>query len=485
MSLMNTTVQTTRRSLIQAGMIGSLGLDVATLNQLLAAESKAGRPAARAKSVLFIFLSGGLSQLDSFDMKPEGPSAYRGEFQPVDTSAEGIQICEHLPHLAKRMHHLALVRSMTHWCNEHNESHTLMLTGRSKLPPGYQVNKPQSSDWPSIVATAGQLVASRSASLPSSMVVPQRLVNMNQSGVVIPGQFAGQMGSRSDPWFVEASPYRGGDVKGAYPDFAFRRRIEAKVVDKSRFQAPVLSLPEGLTGSRLSRRSEMLVELDRQRKGLQVHSGTKRLQKFQDAAVSLLTDPKVRHAFDVVNADEATSRRYGRNLFGWTLLMARRLVEAGVPLVQANLGNFNTWDLHGGIFPLSRDLLYPPADQAIAALLDDLSESGLLDETLVVIASEFGRTPRIFTLPRVFKSPGRDHWGALQTVLFAGAGVQGGTVVGSSDRSGAYPDSLPQTPENFAATIYDALGLPRDAAWSDVDGRPNFIYHDSPIVGVV
>lgn len=472
-----------RRSLLQAGAIGSLGLSLPQLARIQA-EDAVKAAGGQAKSVLFIFLSGGLSQLDSFDMKPEGPSAYRGEFRPVASSAPGIEVCEHLPHFAKRMHHFTLVRSMTHWCNEHNESHTLMLTGRSKLPPGYNVKKPQPTDWPSIAATTGRLVPSRSESLPASMVVPQRLLNMNQSGVVIPGQFAGQMGSRHDPWFVEASPYRGNDVKGAYPDFAYRRRTEKKVVDKSKFQAPVLSLPEGLTGSRLSRRAEMLAEIDRQRAGLGQHSGTRQLQKFQDAAVSLLTDPKVRHAFDVVKADEKTSRRYGRNLFGWTLLMAKRLVEAGVPLVQANLGNFNTWDLHGGIFPMSRDLLYPPADQAIGALMDDLAGSGLLDETLVVIASEFGRTPKIFTLPRVYKSPGRDHWGALQSVLFAGAGVAGGKVIGSSDRNGAYPDSNPQTPENFAATIYQALGLPRDAAWHDADGRPHFIYHDGPIAGL-
>ncbi len=483
--MLNVESPVSRRSLIQAGAIGSLGLELATLNRLRAQDATTGGAPARAKSVLFIFLSGGLSQLDSFDMKPEGPSAYRGEFRPIDTSAEGIRICEHLPHLATQMHHLALVRSMTHWCNEHNESHTLMLTGRSQLPPGYKVNKPQASDWPSIAATAGRLVASRSDSLPSSVALPQRLINMNQAGVVIPGQLAGQMGSRSDPWFVEASPYRGNDIKGAYPDFAYRRRTEKKVTDDSRFQAPVLSLPEGLTDARLSRRSEMLAAIDRQRADLAGHPSTKHLQKFQSSAVSLLTDSRVRHAFDVVNADDKTATRYGRNLFGWTLLMARRLVEAGVSLVQANLGNFNTWDLHGGIFPLSRELLYPPADQAIAALLDDLSDSGLLDETLVVIASEFGRTPRIFTLPKVYKTAGRDHWGALQTVLFAGAGVNGGSVIGSSDRSGAYPDSLPQTPENFAATIYRALGLPHDAAWYDIDGRPHFIYHGAPIPAVL
>jgi hypothetical protein len=474
-----------RRSILQAGAIGAFGLDLAMLESLRADEVDAKAQTSRsAKSVLFIFLSGGLSQIDSFDMKPEAPAAIRGEFKPVSTKSPGIQYCEHLPKLALHSDKLALVRSLTHGSNEHNEAHTIMLTGRSDLPAGYSKNKPQKTDWPSIASTVGRLVPSSSSSLPASVVVPQRLLNMNQSGVVIPGQFGGQMGARFDPWFVEASPYRGSDVKGAYPNYAYRRRTESKVADRSRFQAPVLKLPEGLTTDRLTRRAEMLRSIETQRRHLEQHASTQRLNRLRQSAVSLLTDKKVQHAFDVVNADEKTSLKYGRNLFGWTLLMAKRLVETGVPLVQANLGNFNTWDLHGGIFPMSKNWLYPPADQAIAALLDDLSESGWLDETLVVIAGEFGRTPRIFTLPRVYKTPGRDHWGAVQTVLFAGAGVQGGNVIGSSDRIGAYPTSSPQRPEDFAATIYHALGLPPTASWPDAGGRPHYIYHGQPIAGL-
>ena len=472
-----------RRSILRAGALGSLGLSLPGLMASRASGSVDRK--SPAKSVLFIFLSGGLSQIDSFDMKPDGPSAIRGEFQPVATKVAGIQICEHLPKIAAHADKLALVRSMTHWSNEHNEAHTIMLTGRSQLPPNYNQNKPQKTDWPSVAAIAGRLLKPPAGSLPPSVVIPQRLLNMNQGGVVIPGQFGGQLGVQHDPWFVEASPYRGRDVKGAYPDFAYRRIKESKVEDKSQFRAPVLKLPEGLTTKRLSRRAEMLTLLESQRRQLEQHANVAQLNRFQESAVSLLTDEKVQHAFDVVNADKKTAKRYGRNLFGWTLLMGKRLIETGVPLVQANLGNFNTWDLHGGIFKMSRDLLYPPADQAIAALLDDLSESGLLEETLVVIAGEFGRTPKIFTLPRVYKTAGRDHWGAVQTVLFAGAGVQGGSVIGSSDRSGAYPASSPQRPENFAATIYQALGLPRTAYWPDADGRPHFIYHGQPIPGVL
>lgn len=192
----------------------------------------------------------------------------------------------------------------------------------------------------------------------------------------------------------------------------------------------------------------------------------------------------MRYAFDVTNADPKIQDRYGRNSFGWSLLMARRLVEAGVNLVQVNLGNNETWDTHGNAFPHLKNFLFPPTDQALSALLDDLSETGLLDSTLIVMAGEFGRTPRVFGLPQFYKLPGRDHWGPVQTVFFAGGGVRGGTVVGSSDAIGGYPVNDPQKPENMAATIYDSLGIPREAAWKDDLGRPHHIYHADPISGL-
>jgi uncharacterized protein (DUF1501 family) len=176
--------------------------------------------------------------------------------------------------------------------------------------------------------------------------------------------------------------------------------------------------------------------------------------------------------------------RYGRNAFGWSLLMARRLVEAGVGLVQVNLGNNETWDTHGNAFPHLKDKLLPPTDRALSALLDDLSESGLLENTLVVVASEFGRTPKISTLPAFYKLPGRDHWGAVQSVLLAGGGTHGGRVVGASDKHGGFPARDPQAPENLAATIYQSLGLPKTAEWSDTQGRPNAVYNGEPIGGL-
>jgi uncharacterized protein (DUF1501 family) len=189
-----------------------------------------------------------------------------------------------------------------------------------------------------------------------------------------------------------------------------------------------------------------------------------------------LTDEKVKHAFDVTNADDKVQQRYGKNAFGWSLLMAKRLVETGVNLVQVNLGNNESWDTHDNNFPLLKDCLLPPTDRGLSALLDDLDESGLLDETLIVMCGEMGRTPKINT-----KMPGRDHWGAVQSVFFAGGGIRGGTVVGSSDAIGAYPATQLARPENMAATIYSSLGLPDTAAWKDELNRPHHIYYGEPI----
>ena len=197
--------------------------------------------------------------------------------------------------------------------------------------------------------------------------------------------------------------------------------------------------------------------------------------------MSLLTDARVRKAFDLNRADPKDLDRYGRNAFGWSLLMAARLVEAGVNLVQVNLGNNETWDTHGNAFPHLKDKLFPPTDKSLSALLDDLEQRGLLDSTLIVMAGEFGRTPKISTLTQLYKGPGRDHWGAVQSVFLAGGGVKGGTVIGSSDKTGGYPATDPQSPENFAATIYSALGLPKTATWLDATNRPHNLYYGDPM----
>ncbi len=476
-----------RRTAIQAGTLGLLGLGANHLEALRAATvSKDGRRAsARARSCIYIFLSGGLAQHESFDLKPEAPAEIRGEFRPVQTATPGISISEHLPLLAKRSQHWSLVRSLTHPSNEHTVGHYFMLTGRSVVSPGFVGDrKARPTDWPSIASVAGDALGSRGDHLPPSVVLPERLVHW--SGGVIPGAYGGLMGSQRDPWFIEASPYGNPMWRGAYPEYTFPNDAKSPPAspDERKYQAPNLALAEGLSALRLQGRLGLLKNIDEQRRALESAAEHQRFDQHRQAAVSLLADPKVRRAFDVTNADEATQERYGRNSFGWSLLMAYRLVEAGVSLVQVNLGNNESWDTHGDVFPRLKDKLFPPTDRALSALLDDLLGAGLLDETLIVMAGEFGRTPRLSTLAKSYNGPGRDHWGGVQTVFFAGGGVRGGTVIGSSDKIGAYPATSPQRPENLAATIYDALGIPATAHWHDTLERPFAVYNGAPIEGL-
>jgi uncharacterized protein (DUF1501 family) len=470
-----------RRNVLQAGSLGLLGLSMADVARWRHAAAQAGTRTSRPKSVIFIFLTGGPSQHDTFDMKPEGPAEFKGEFSPIDTQTPGIQICEHLPLLAQRSKHWALVRSLSHMQSGHQEGTYVMLTGRSELPTSFRSSKPQSSDWPSIVAVAGNSTDHRNG-LPGGVVLPEKILHSNQG--MYPGQFAGLLGSAKEPWFIDATdkPHAYHSYSGAFPKYLFDLH-KGELSDKLNwhFEVPNMSLPEGVFDARFQQRMDLLDIVEQQRRQLEIKADASSYDRFRQSAISLMGDAKVRHAFDVRRADPKTLERYG----DWSLLMARRLVEIGVNMVQVNLGNFGSWDLHGNNFVNLKNFLFPPTDQALSGLLDDLDESGMLDDTLIVMAGEFGRTPKIFNVaPKIYKTPGRDHWAPLQSVWFAGGGVRGGTVIGASDRNGAYPTADMQTPENFAATIYHALGIPRDAHWHDQTGRPYSVYQSDPIEGL-
>ena len=456
-----------------------LGLGMDHVSALRAAAA-VGEAKASGKSVVYIFLSGGLAQHDSFDLKPDAPDEVRGEFKPIATKHAGLQICEHLPLLAARSQHWAVCRSMAHNSNDHSLGHHIMLTGRTEMPRGFNSNRPQSTDWPSIAAIANVATQPRNELAPAA-VLPERLVH--NTGRVIPGAFAGMMGEHRNPWFIEAAPFHTTSY-GAFPEYQFDHQDRGNE-DKRAFKAPNLELPHGLTNPRFQNRIALMNQLSQQRDTLERSAETQNFDRFRQGAISLLTDKRVHHALDVTTADEKIQERYGKNAFGWSLLMARRLVEAGVNLVQVNLGNNEAWDTHGNAFPHLKDNLFPPTDRAVSALLDDLNESGMLDDTLIVMAGEFGRTPKISLLSSHYKLPGRDHWGAVQSVWLAGGGVHGGQVIGSSDKIGAYPADAPQRPENLAATIYDALGIPATAAWYDQFDRPYHIYHAEPIRGLI
>lgn len=470
-----------RRNLLQAGSIGLLGLGLNHISALREATAAATSPSPSTphKSCIFIFLSGGLSQHDAFDPKPLAPVGIRGEFTPIATRTPGTHICEHLPLLAARSDKWSLIRSLTTPYNEHSQGHATILTGRTPMSPTFSAVKPTPGDFPSIAAVAGDQLPRRANNLPPAIVLPERLIH--RSGRTIPGQFAGQMGPNRDPWFVEASPFNA-NTYGAYPDYEFHFVTGRHRTESLKFQAPNLSLPQGLSMSRLSDRGSLLSMLNEQRRDLERTAAAESFDSHRQAAISLLTDPRMQQAFDIHNADPRDLDRYGRNAFGWSLLMARQLVEQGVGLVQVNLGNNETWDTHENNFPLLRDCLLPPTDRGLSALLDDLHERGLLADTLIVMAGEMGRTPKVNAGTGESKMPGRDHWGAVQSVFIAGGGAPGGTVVGASDKDGAYPSKSPQTPENLAATIYDSLGIPRTAAWKDEAGRPFHVYHGDPVV---
>ncbi|OWK34442.1 DUF1501 domain-containing protein [Fimbriiglobus ruber] len=474
-----------RRAAIQAGAIGLLGLGSNHIAGLQALAAENGSPVAggKAKAVIYIFLSGGLSQHESFDMKPDAPENIRGEFRPIATRTPGVQICEHLPMLAARSQRWALVRSLTHPYTLHSLGHHVMLTGRTEKPAGFSDSAPRPTDFPAIASVVTGLFAPRN-NLPPAAVLPEKLVHV--SGRTIPGQFAGEMGPRFDPWFIEASNYRDTKyVHGAFPEYGFQRQTGKMTPPGYQFAAPRLELSRDLLPARVESRVRLLESLDHQHRALDHLAATDEYDRHFHSAASMLLDGRVHRALDVHAASTDLQERYGRNSFGWSLLLARQLIEAGVRMVQVNLGNDESWDTHENAFGNLKNYLLPPTDRAVSTLLDDLHDRGLLDDVLIVMAGEFGRTPRVFVdKTSATKTAGRDHWGMVQTVFFAGGGVKGGTVIGSSDKIGGYPATEPQKPENMAATIYQALGVPQSITWKDSLDRPHNVYHGDPIRGL-
>lgn len=462
-----------RRSWIQAGAIGLLGLTLGDVRRLQAEALSEG------KSVIFVFLSGGLAQHESFDPKPDATSDIRGEFGTIPTRTTGYHICEHLPRLAACSHLWTAVRSLTHSFNEHSQGHMAMLAGRSEMPLGFDPNRPRDTDHPSIAAVAGFVTAPRN-NLPPAIVLPEKLIH--RTGRTLPGQFGASLGPLRDPYFLDCCPFHPSSY-GAWPQFGFDHQSGKMEVGLD-FRVPSLELPADLTAARFSERVNLLGEVQRRQRSLEQLAEVESFDRFRNRALSMLADPEMAKVFRVTDGDEKQLDRYGQHVFGWSLLLARRLIDAGANLVQVNLGNNETWDTHGNAFPHLRDLLLPPMDQSVSALIEGLDADGRLDDTLVVVASEFGRTPKISHLAQHYALPGRDHWGKAQSILLAGGGVRGGNVIGKTDNFGGQPTEDAVTPENFAATIYRALGLPETATWYDLLDRPMPVYHGSPIPGL-
>lgn len=429
------------------------------------------------RSVIYIFLSGGLAQQDSFDPKPNAPLDIRGEFDSIATQTPGVRICEHLPLLAARSNHWSLVRSLSHPYNEHSQGHMVMLSGRSKLPLGFDPSLPKSTDHPSIAALLGAILPSRGG-LPSSIVLPEKLIH--RTGRILPGQFSGVMGKKADPWFLQSSRFNA-KTYGAWPEYEFHHQRGKEVSLNREFRTPGLELADGMSSARSANRLDLLRALNSRGYDFSAIDEIRSFSRYQGKAISMLGNGRLSRMFDIESEDSDSLDRYGRNSFGRSLILARRLVEEGVGFVQVNLGNNETWDTHGNAFPHLKNYLLPPMDRSVSSLLDDLSSRGLLDSTLVVMAGEFGRTPKVFRLEKNYAKPGRDHWGAVQTVLLAGCGFGDGMVIGSSDRVGGQPHDDRQTPESLAATMFKALKIPRSTQWFDLKNRPLALYNADPI----
>ena len=477
-----------RRQMLEVGAIGLLGLSTADAARSRAAGEETDAPSSprMPKKVVYIFLPGGPPQHETFDPKPVAPDTVRGEFRAIATRTPSVQFCEHLPLLAARSDKFAVLRSLHHHSNDHIAGSTIMASGDSRVPSITPPSKhPSGDDTPGIVALAGYYRPGQN-DLPGSAVVPEYIGRGTGTGQIVPGQTGGRVGATHDPWLIHAASacLGWGACPHCFDDgdddavFAFGLNHQHTAPGPV-FAAPSLRLPDELTNQRLTGRLSLLQAYEHHRRTLNQLAERSSIDRFRQQAISLLTSAKVRRALDLSNEDDTRLDAYGRNKFGWSLLLTRRLLELGVNMIQVSLGRNGTWDTHRRAFPLLKDYLLPPTDRAVSAFLDDLGQRGLLDETLVVMCGEFGRTPRISAPPG--RRVGRDHWGPLQSVLVAGGGVVGGTVVGASDKLGGYVKDNPKTPEDLAATMFSALGIPRDATYHDFAGRPHPVYLGEPI----
>jgi len=429
-----------RRELLQVGCSGLLGISLPAV-----CAGRADAAAKSGKSVILVFQSGGGSHLDTFDPKPEAPDNTRGEFGVIDTTLPGVQFSEHVPHLAQRTDQLAIVRAMAHADNRHLSGTHNTLTGsiqpfRGDSNEDKQLNR---GDWPNYGGALNYL-APRHNGLPSHVTIPNPLI---EGTLTWPGQHAGFLGAAHDPWGLNSDP------------------------NSDNFKVAGLTFPDGLSVSRFQSRQQLLSRYNLQNGGLDDWARQQEFTSQQENAYTLLTSGRVARAFDIKSEPDAMRDRYGRNKAGQTLLLARRMVQAGVPVVQCNMGIVQSWDTHTDNWGKLKNTLLPGLDLGVATLLDDLTEQGMIDDTLVVVVGEFGRTPQISTLPGQTK-PGRNHWAYCYTALFAGGGVQGGQVIGASDRIGGYPRTSPYHPNDLGATVYRTLGIEPHTSIPDKFGRP-------------
>jgi uncharacterized protein (DUF1501 family) len=423
----------TRRDVLRVGTASLFGFGLSSAS-LLEGQARAAAPPRGGKtrrevSVIYLFLHGGLSTIDTWDMKPDAPAEFRGEFAPIATNVPGIQVCEHLPRLAQVMDRVALIRSFRHHNSDHGAADHYMLTGYFPQA-GFNPTVVPNNQKPAFGATIARKLGAR-GSVPPYVCLP----NLH------PSCGSAWLGADAAPFVIAADPNA--------PDFSVPDVVPPPVLDARRVEA----------------RRTLLAEVDRFHKAAEarVNESAGTVSVFQQKAFDLMTSPQAKKAFDIHSESDKLREAYGRNTLGQSCLMARRLVEAGVRCVTIDHSN---WDTHDANFTTLKRQLLPWLDGGLSTLFRDLTERGLLESTLVVITGEFGRTPRIN------KNAGRDHWGPAFTVALAGGGIQGGRVIGRSDARAERPASDPHGPEDLAATLFHLLNInPRDEFLTP-EGRP-------------
>lgn len=471
-----------RRSMLVASGLGFAGLQFgrptlasSVLNpQIAVSETPAGGAASsggRAKSTILFFLCGGASHLDMWDLKPKAPAEYRGPFQPISTSATGVSLCEHLPLLAQQAHHLALLNSVgsTVNTNDHHAGYYYNLTGHVPDPTFQSLGNnrtPMPDDWPFMGTVVGARRPKHS-SLPNAITLPHK---PSKAPYTRPGQFAAKLGVEHDPLYLQGS-----------------------LEEPLKFHAPSLELLTGTGTVRVDDRRNLLTAIDSARREFESVGSARIWSRQQERAFSLLMSAQTTSAFDVSSEPESVRRRYGQTVNGMSLLLARRLVEVGVPFITVfwmedenklakKCASAGGWDTHGNNFNCLKENLLPEFDRGFSALIEDLARRQMLDETLVMVTSEMGRTPKIGD-PRSggISGAGRDHWTHCLTDVLAGGGIRGGQTYGSSDRLGEYPSEKPLTPADVTRTVYHAMKI-NDLQATDSQGRPFSLLAEGDVI---
>jgi hypothetical protein len=444
-------VPVSRRKLLKLGSLGLAGMGL-TLPRLLAAESGGLRGTTRplADNCILLFLNGGPSHLDMWDMKPNAPDGIRGEFHPISTSLSGYQMCEHLPRLARQAHRATIVRSMNHTVNNsHAAAVYASLTGHDR---GEQGGGTKSTDHPSLGSIMAKLRPTAANVVPH--VCLPYITKEGAGGPPQPGFFGGFLGHSLDPLFVLKDP------------------------NAADFRVPELTLQNEVTSDRLAARRRLF-----ETAGVSFENGpsaSQEMKRMQSRALDLLTSENTQRAFRLTEESDATRNSYGRNIYGQSTLLARRLLEAGTRIVTISWApDANaTWDTHGGNFNTLKGTLLPQFDAACSSLIGDLADRGMLERTVVAVLGDFGRTPRINA-----NNGGRDHWNFCYSVMLVGGGFQPGLIYGTSDSTGAFPASHPLVPGDIISTIYTALGVDPATDIHDPFLRPYRVVPAGEVVG--